>query len=97
MLYLLQEHLRVIHLCLVLLYAEPHELGWDPTMVPSDDGRQLDITVFSAHAPPTVYRTLESLSGAATQSLAGRGMRVWRALRLADGRACGEPVTLKDC
>lgn len=87
----------MIHLFLSLLYAEPHELGWDLTMVMSHDGQQVDITVFSEHTSPIVYRTLELLSGSSTQGFGGRGTRVWKAVKLEDGHECGEPVALKDC
>lgn len=85
------------HLFLSLLYAEPHELGWDSTMVMSHDGHQVDITVSSQNARPSVYRTMELLSDLSTQGFEGRGTRVWKAIRLEDGRECGEPVALKDC
>ena len=68
---------------LSLLYAEPHELGWDPTIKrisPRDvkgPAVQYDIKVGDVW-----YRTQRLLSNAGAEVLRGRGTRVWEARKL---------------
>lgn len=84
----------MVHFFLSVLYAEKHELGYDPTMSLLSDGRY-DITIYPDDKEPLVYRTVETLSESSVDIL-GRGTRVWKAVKIEDGKECGEPVALKD-
>ena len=83
------------------MFAEPHELGFDPTMVPhraSDGSIQYDISVQSLGKEPSVYRTIGVLYDGGYGSPFGRATRVWKAKRLsATGEMMGESVALKEC
>ncbi|KAJ3557298.1 hypothetical protein NM688_g1546 [Phlebia brevispora] len=85
----------LVHFCLSIAYAEPHHLGWDPTMRQTEDGRY-DISVYSSNGALVVYRTLELLSRSGVEALKGRGTRVWKAVRVDDGVESGTPMVLKD-
>ena len=82
------------------MYAEPHALGFDPTMVPSqapDGSVQYDISVPSSSGEVHVYRTIGVLYDGGLGALCGRGTRVWKARRLDEaGEMVGDPVALKD-
>ncbi|KAJ3557297.1 hypothetical protein NM688_g1545 [Phlebia brevispora] len=86
----------LVHFCLSIAYAEPHQLGWDPTVVLVNDRRQYDITVFSDEGEARVYRTLELLSCSGAQILLGRGTRVWKVVQVENGEERGHPMILKD-
>ncbi|KAJ3559365.1 hypothetical protein NM688_g393 [Phlebia brevispora] len=90
------DHLYVIHFFLSLLYADPLELGWDPTMQSLSDGHNFDITIISEDGEARVYRTSALISDSSAQSVRSRATRVWKAIRLEDGEESGEPVALKD-
>lgn len=77
------------------MYAEPPDLGWDPTMIPSTDG-QYDITVHPINGTTKTYRTLKLLSHSGAEDLRSKGTRVWRAILFEDGKEYGDPVILKD-
>ena len=83
------------------MFAEPHALGFDPTMtlVCGPDGqRDYDITIRSQHGEDVVYRTSGVLFDAGSDHLVGRGTRVWKAARI-DPSSCEvglETVVLKD-
>lgn len=56
-----------------------------------------DITVHDSGGETAVYRTLKLLSDSgATQGPHTRGTRIWKVLRLVDGKVSGDPVVLKD-
>ena len=78
------------------LYAEPSQLGWDPTMVPLRDGHNFDITIRLQDHEPRTYRTLRLLSDGGRQRLLARSTRVWEAVLLEGGEPVGEPLALKD-
>lgn len=86
----------MIHFFLSLIYAEPHELGWDPTMTPLDDGINYDIRLDGFNGSTRTYRTLELMSGLGLSDVRRGGTRVWKAIQLEDGERHGEPVVLKD-
>ncbi|KAJ3559366.1 hypothetical protein NM688_g392 [Phlebia brevispora] len=86
----------LVHFCLSIAYAEPQQLGWDPTMVLANDRRQYDITVFSNEGEARVYRTLDLLSDSGAQVLIGRGTRVWKVVQIENGQECGSSMVLKD-
>lgn len=50
-----QDRIPVIHFFLAVMYAEPCELGWDPTMTPCKDGLQYDIIVHSTDRTVQTY------------------------------------------
>ncbi|KAI0946838.1 hypothetical protein AcW1_010392 [Taiwanofungus camphoratus] len=97
----------VVHIFLSLMYASPHEVGWDPMICPimdskgkvlldSDGKRRFDITVRLADGTNVVYRTIKILADFGADAPQGRGTRVWEAKKLENGEECGEPVVLKD-
>ena len=82
------------------MYAEDHELGFDPTMkvVKASDGTsQYEITVRDEAGDERLYRTIKVLSASGGRYLIGRGTRVWKAVEIVDGVEVGDPVALKDC
>ncbi|KAJ3557294.1 hypothetical protein NM688_g1548 [Phlebia brevispora] len=85
----------LVHFCLSVAYAEPHDLGWDPTMQQTEHGRY-DISVHSPDGTTVVYRTLELLSRSGVETLKGRGTRVWKVVRVEHGVESGTPMVLKD-
>jgi hypothetical protein len=68
------------------MYADPAQLGWDPTMIrrlcPVTRKVQYDITVHPEGAQPIAYRTKTVLSDIGAEALRGRGTRVWKAVKL---------------
>lgn len=86
----------MIHFFLALAYAQTCQLGWDKTMTPLEDGRNFDIRVDSLDGTQRIYRTLQLLSQPRLDDLRGKGTRVWKAILLDNGTACGDPVVLKD-
>lgn len=81
---------------LSLMYAPPHQLGWDPTMRRLENG-QYDIDVRSQDGTISRYRTLKLTSDKDADLLFGRGTRMWKVLALDEhGRTTGLPLTLKD-
>ena len=83
------------------MLAEPHMLGFDPSMIPiraADGSVQYDITVHTAQNDRQVFRTVRLLFDGGSRAIFSRGTRVWEALRLDGlGNTVGEPVVLKDC
>ncbi|KAJ3524187.1 hypothetical protein NM688_g8604 [Phlebia brevispora] len=86
----------LVHFCLAVAYAHPNQLGWDPTMVPTNQHGQYDITVYTDDGLTRVYRTLQLISDSGAQTIRGRGTRVWKVVRVEDGEEHGEPMVLKD-
>lgn len=83
------------------MYAEPEDLGWDPTMtlVHGPGGKpQYNIQAISSKtATPVVYRTVRLISNVGTCLLRGRGTRVWEVRMLdANNEPTGPPRALKD-
>ncbi|KAJ3555679.1 hypothetical protein NM688_g2445 [Phlebia brevispora] len=81
-----------------VVYAERDDLGFDPSIrlldtkcVPS----QYEVKVNSAAGDEHIYHTLDMLSPG-DADIVGRGTRVWKAVRINDGKAVGDPVALKD-
>ncbi|PSS18947.1 hypothetical protein PHLCEN_2v3163 [Hermanssonia centrifuga] len=77
------------------MFAEAHQLGWDPTMKSLADGR-IEIAVQSGNDGEALYRTINLLSDIGSADLIGRGTRVWKAVKMVNGEEFGEPVALKD-
>ena len=61
-----------------------------------DGTTQYEISVRSTAGDVAVYRTIQSLDESGNSHLLGRGTRVWKAVRVQDGRDIGSPVALKD-
>ncbi|KAJ3555678.1 hypothetical protein NM688_g2446 [Phlebia brevispora] len=81
-----------------VMYAKRDELGFDPSIstLSNESGRlQYEITVRSTSGEDYVYHTLDVLSSGDSDIL-GRGTRVWKAIRIEDGKPSGEPVVVKD-
>lgn len=91
-----QDRIPFIHFFLAIMYAEPCDLGWDPTITPCGDGLRYNITVHSTDGTTKNYRTLKLISDSGARFIRGRGTRVWKATLVQDGEECGEPVILKD-
>ncbi|KAF7799154.1 hypothetical protein EIP86_010385 [Pleurotus ostreatoroseus] len=89
-------HLTLVHFFLSVLYAEPHQLGWDDTMKLLPDGLNYDITVRSGGQNRT-YRTQKLLADKGSRYVIGKGTRVWRAVLIEDEDEKGPPIALKDC
>ncbi|KAI0916492.1 hypothetical protein AcV5_002972 [Taiwanofungus camphoratus] len=103
----IEEHATVTCIFLSFLYAEQHDMGWDPTMtyVKDREGRiqyhsdgtpRYDITVRTPQTEEVIYRTTKVLSDAGADVPLGKGTRVWEAKKVVDDEECGEPVALKD-
>ncbi|KAJ3531368.1 hypothetical protein NM688_g7587 [Phlebia brevispora] len=89
----------LIHVFLSLLFAEPHELGWDTTMNPipdPGDNMQYDFTVESSDGSKSLFRSLELIYGGESATRRRRGTRIWKVIRVIDGIPSGEPLVLKD-
>ncbi|KAF7799155.1 hypothetical protein EIP86_010386 [Pleurotus ostreatoroseus] len=78
-------------------FITPHELGWDTTMKPLQDGDNFDISIQSSDGQTRTYRTQSMLSSRGPRDRMGRGTKVWCAVRLENGEEIGPPVALKDC
>ncbi|KAJ3558269.1 hypothetical protein NM688_g1025 [Phlebia brevispora] len=89
------NHRLTVHFFLSIMYAKPHELGWDPTMTRVGKG-QYDITVHIGQGETATYRTLTRLSDVGADVILGRGTRVWEVMRVVQGVLVGPPLTLKD-
>ncbi|KAI0093394.1 hypothetical protein BDY19DRAFT_990038 [Irpex rosettiformis] len=91
------DHKKFLHFFLSQTYAPAHELGADPTMTlvkASATGECVyDITVHDVKGKgkaglpvPIVFRTAGLINDHGTNSLLGRGTRIWRVRRLVDGK-----------
>lgn len=101
MLIYLQDHTTLIHFMLSIMFAQPHQLGFDPTITPApafagNSERQYDIQVRSKDGKVDVFRTEKILSNVGAEALRGRGTRVWRVRKLVDGLPTGDGMVLKD-
>ncbi len=90
-----QNRRPLVHFVLSLAHANAEAIGLDPTMDSSKDGNSYDITVFPQDGNTRKYRTL-GLIAQVGSTLRSRVTRVWKAVRIEDGREVGEPVVLKD-
>lgn len=99
----------MVHFVLSVAYASAEAIGLDPTIVRSCDGQSYDIILGSQNSDPRTYRTCGLLFFTGKELLStgeellttsielhGRMTRVWKAVRVKDGREVGEPVVLKD-
>ena len=80
------------------MYAEPHELGFDPSirLLPGDaEEVQYEITILCG-TEEHVYRTISLLANTNPDIIHGRGTRVWKAMKIENGAEVGEPIALKD-
>ena len=81
-----------------MLFAEPYQLGWDPTIcVHRQRGHetQYDITVEDHDGTQTTYRSVELLFFNPEGDPA-KATRIWKAVELHEGLPRGAPVVLKD-
>ncbi|KAI6110910.1 hypothetical protein EDD16DRAFT_1897766 [Pisolithus croceorrhizus] len=93
------EHL--IYFFCSLVFAEDHELGWDPTIRRVSVGGkiQYNITVHTDEGKDLVYQTTRVISDYSADTLSGRGTRVFEArLIFLNGTSVkdAKPVVLKD-
>lgn len=96
---LLKDHRTVVYAFLSFLFAERHQLGWDPTITRikgSEEDLCYDFTVQDAGGSTAVYRSLELISDGPTNSVPGSKTWVWKVVRIVDGVPQGEPMVLKD-
>ncbi|QRW08729.1 kinase domain protein [Ceratobasidium sp. AG-Ba] len=89
-----------VHIVLGVALADSNDLGYDPDVAlvnqSKADSPQYDITVHSADGSKTIYRTVELISDIGAESLIGRGTRVWKVQKLANGGGSGPFFALKD-
>ncbi|KAJ3521814.1 hypothetical protein NM688_g8969 [Phlebia brevispora] len=88
------DHHTLVHFFLSVMYASSSDLGLDSTMTLSEDGRHYDIKLCSSDHART-YRTLKLLSPLEFYLLS-KATRVWKAVRVEEGKEVGPPVVLKD-
>ncbi len=84
-----QDFRKTVRFFLSVMFATPHQLGWDPTMIDMGDGT-LAIQVRDQRGRERWYRTEELLSDLGANSLFGRGTRVWSVRRLTLNRKTKE-------
>ncbi|CAE6442920.1 unnamed protein product [Rhizoctonia solani] len=93
---------HLVRIILSILLSSPFDLGYDPTVeaVPSSAATSeamYNITVWNNDTGiPTVYRTIRIISDAGTDSMVGRGTRVWEVRQLLGGDLVGPSYALKD-
>lgn len=82
----------LVRIIVAIIYASDGQLGYDLDMqrIRSSESQrepQFDITVRSegSESGPTIHRTIEMLSDVGTDSMLGRGTRVWEVQKLANG------------
>lgn len=90
-----QNHRPLVHFIMSLAHASAEAIGLDSTMNSSSGGKSYDITVFPRDGDTRKYRTL-GLIAQIGSTLRSRVTRVWKVVRVEDGREVGEPVVLKD-
>ncbi|KAJ3555680.1 hypothetical protein NM688_g2447 [Phlebia brevispora] len=92
------EYPKVVHFFLSFLFAEPDQLGWDPTMERIGNTNNFFITVGEQKEMERRFRTTELLSYAPADALRGRGTRVWKSEEVdANGNILDPgPFALKD-
>lgn len=94
-----QELELLTHVLLVFLYADPCQLGRDPSMklLDGDENEpQYEMTLLGEDGRLSTYRTLELLSDKGVRSFSGKGTRVWRAAYVDANGGLGPPVIVKD-
>ncbi|KAF8731102.1 Fungal specific transcription factor domain, partial [Rhizoctonia solani] len=93
---------QLVRILLSIQMANSGQLGFDFSMTaaPNSNGESeplYDITVHNDEAKTAcVYRTLRVISDLGTDSLTGRGTRVWEVRKLVNGLPCGPSYALKD-
>ncbi|CAE6358567.1 unnamed protein product [Rhizoctonia solani] len=93
---------QLVRILLSIQMANSGQLGFDFSMTaaPNSNGESepsYDITVHNNEAKTAcVYRTLRVISDIGTDSLMGRGTRVWEVRKLVNGLPCGPSYALKD-
>ncbi|QRW24935.1 Fungal specific transcription factor domain [Rhizoctonia solani] len=93
---------QLVRILLSIQVANSGQLGFDFSMTaaPNNNGESepsYDITVHNDKAKTAcVYRTLRVISDLGTDSLTGRGTRVWEVRKLVNGLPCGPSYALKD-
>ncbi|GJE97385.1 hypothetical protein PsYK624_136020 [Phanerochaete sordida] len=96
----MKERYILVHFILSVMYADPADLGWDPTIVRHRCAYTgtfyYDITVHPEGKATEVYRTKQVLANIGAEAPLGRGTRVWRAVKLVDGRESDIVVAIKD-
>ncbi|KAJ3554522.1 hypothetical protein NM688_g3064 [Phlebia brevispora] len=93
------ESRTLTHVLLAFLYAEPHQLGWDTTMIPvsDDEGNlQYDFTIENFDGSKSLFRSLKLIYGGQSATLRRRGTRIWEVVQIINGVPCGSPLVLKD-
>ena len=96
-----KDYRPLFRFLLACTFAEPHALGYDPTMrlvKSTGDVLQCDIVVRAASGEESLYRTSRSIFDGGADDVISKGTRVWEALRVdpESGETTGEPVVLKD-
>ena len=97
----LQDYQPLFRFLLGCTFAEPHELGFDPTMTLVgyiQDVLQYEIVVRSHTGEDCLYRTSRVVFDGGSDNVISKGTRVWQALQVdsTTGETIGEPVIIKD-
>lgn len=82
-----------------MLFAEPYQLGWDPSVnavETLESGLQYDYSMRNPDDSESTFRTVELLSSNSRTAVFGGGTRVWKVLQVIDAAPAGEPMVLKD-
>ncbi|KAF9819009.1 hypothetical protein IEO21_02423 [Rhodonia placenta] len=106
----MSEHHKVVHFFVAMMYADEHEVGWDPTMryvrkkngkndeleLDKEDKPRLDIDVRDQDGTVVRYRTIRWLSDDGANDLRSRGTRVWEVCIFDKNKEGVDRFALKD-
>lgn len=99
----MQNHSEIVHFFLSIMFANPTQLGYDPTITTVFYGKKqkeniYDITLEweddKGRDQKTVFRTTEVIANISAEAIRGRGTRVWRGYPLDDPETS---IVIKDC
>ncbi|KAI0797254.1 hypothetical protein BC629DRAFT_1502565 [Irpex lacteus] len=102
------DHPTFVYFLLSIMYAEPRELGYDPTISVKRQTGDKKTNVYKISVPrqPTPddpsttkeYLTHEVVANISAEAMRGRATRVWRGKEVGpDGKATGPNRVIKDC
>lgn len=101
----MQDVKTVVNMFQALMYAEEHQVGWDPTVayvvhknkgaadeieLAEDNSPRVDILVRDEDGEETWFRTNKPISDSGANWPHGRGIRVWKARELVMDERTGE-------
>ncbi|OSX57156.1 hypothetical protein POSPLADRAFT_1157810, partial [Postia placenta MAD-698-R-SB12] len=110
-LWIMQDVKTVVNMFQALMYAEEHQVGWDPTVayvvhknkgaadeieLAEDNSPRVDILVRDEDGEETWFRTNKPISDSGANWPHGRGIRVWKARELVMDERTGEEKEIYD-